>query len=194
MLLVWPGIIILIAMGFFLLVRQQQPIVASRKPAGRLELPTLFTLEIGDIVQYLDTDWVVEGRLTYNDEGYTWLEYLLQDGDRLCWLSVEEDDQVEVSLLEPTHVLEVGSNPPQQLTFLGESYQCVEFGTARMTRIGTTRQRSAEQCRYFDYKGSGERVLSIEDWSGEIEVTVGKQIPPSLLTILPGDGRTIYGI
>jgi hypothetical protein len=204
MLLVWIGIIAIVSAGIVLLVLQQRGALPGT--GGSQHLPpverTVFTLEIGDIVQYMDTDWVVEGRLTYEDNEYTWFEYLLQDGDssigdsfasRIRWLSVDEDDRVEVALLEPTTQLEVSQQPPKQLTFAGETYRCVESGRATMTRIGTTLRRTGEHCRYFDYQGSNDQVLSIEDWDGEIEVTVGRRINPRMLMLLPGDGRRVYG-
>jgi hypothetical protein len=204
MLFVWLGIIAIVAAGVVLLVLQQRGTLPGT--GGNQHLPslerTVFTLEIGDIVQYMDTDWVVEGRLTYEDDGYTWFEYLLQDGDspigdsfasRIRWLSVDEDDRVEVFLLEPTNQLDVSHEPPRQLVFEGETYRCVESGIATMTRIGTTLRRTGERCRYFDYEGTENRVLSLEDWNGDIEVTVGQRINPRMLTLLPGTGSRVYG-
>jgi hypothetical protein len=99
MLLVWIGIIAIVSAGIVLFVLQQRGTLYPGTGGSRHLPPverTVFTLEIGDIVQYMDTDWVVEGRLTYEDNDYTWFEYLLQDGDRIRWLSVDEDDRVEV--------------------------------------------------------------------------------------------------
>lgn len=190
--LFWLAIVVVVVGGAWLYWRQQRlegaPPQASLPTAAR----TVFDLQVGDIVQYLATDWVVEGRLDYNDNGYTWMEYLLQDGDRLSWLSVEEDDRVEVALLEVTTDLELGAEPPRQITYLGDAYRRVEAGVAMMSRIGQTRQRQAEKCRYFDYEGPDDKVLSVEIWSDEPEVTVGKRIRPSSLTILPGQGRSVY--
>lgn len=191
---IWLVILATLVIGVLLLLRQQQAkpsLPGVRLPKPRLQ-PTLFTLEIGDIVQYLETDWVVEGKLTYDDRGYTWLEYLLQDGDRRQWLSVDEDDTVTIALLEPTTELEVGINPPRQLTFAHHIYVLVESGTAQMTRTGSTLNRQAEHCHYFDYKGPDDHVLSIENWDGDLEVTVGYQIEPTLLRFLPGEGQSIY--
>lgn len=193
MLLVWIGIITAIAIGILLLVRQHRLGPKSDRSLGAMER-TIFTLQIGDVVQFGGQDWIVEGQLLYNQDGFTWLEYLLQDAEQIRWLSVEEDDRVEVALLEPTTALEVGSQPPPQLSFAGQSYRCIESGVAQMSRRGKTRQRQAEQCRYFDYQGPGEQVLSIEDWGGETEVTVGKRISPLALVLLPGEGRTVYGV
>ncbi|NJL63977.1 MAG: DUF4178 domain-containing protein [Methylacidiphilales bacterium] len=153
---------------------------------------SIFNLEIGDIIQHLGIDWVVEGKLTYKVGAYSWFEYLLQDDEKIAWLSVEEDDIVEVALLEPTNQLDISNIPPQELNLAGEVYKLEDSGTARMTRTGLTMRRTAEKCEYFDYEGSGKKVLSIEIWDGDIEVSIGEKISPRSLTILPGDGKTVY--
>ena len=104
----------------------------------------------------------------------------------------KEAVEPEVALLEVTTDLELGAEPPRQITYLGDAYRRVEAGVAVMSRIGQTRQRRAEKCRYFDYEGPDDKVLSVEIWSDEPEVTVGKRIRPSSLTILPGQGRSVY--
>ncbi len=159
-------------------------------------LPSLkrnvFTLQIGDIVQYGGGDWVVEGRLTFNDSGYTWLEYMLQDGDEIRWLSVEEDDRVEVCWMETASNLDISGSPPQRITHNGITYHQVESGTAKMQRIGTTMNKQAQICRYVDYAADDDQLLSVEDWNGDFEVSVGRRIRPSSLTLLPGDGHRVY--
>ncbi|MEA5572952.1 DUF4178 domain-containing protein [Calothrix sp. UHCC 0171] len=192
------GIIATIAIGAVIyFVIQQQPSLQGKNHkqlAAKQRHPsecTIFNLEIGDIIQHLGIDWVVEGKLIYKVGAYSWFEYLLQDDEKIAWLSVEEDDIVEVSLLEPTNQLDV-SIPPQELNFAGDIYKLEDSGTARMTRTGLTMRRTAEKCEYFDYQGSDKKVLSIEIWDGDIEVTIGEKISPRSLTILPGDGKTVY--
>ncbi|MGF1676606.1 MAG: DUF4178 domain-containing protein [Rivularia sp. (in: cyanobacteria)] len=195
-LLIWLGIIAIVAGGAYLLVLQQRGALSGSKPK---ELPSLkrniFNLQIGDIVQHMGIDWVVEGKLTYTVDEYTWFEYMLQDDNQIRWLSVDEDDTVEVALLESTNQLDVSQiPPPQQLNFASDNYKCVDSGVATMTRVGTVQRRTAQTCKYFDYQASGDKVLSIEIWHGETEVTIGHRINPRSLTILPGDGNRVYGI
>ncbi|MFW6360016.1 MAG: DUF4178 domain-containing protein [Chroococcales cyanobacterium] len=192
--LVWLVIILVVAGAVTLVVFQQQGKLPGKSSRSLPPLErNVFTLQIGDIVQYLGTDWVVEGKLTYDDDGYTWLEYLLQDGDRIAWLSVDEDDRVEVALLEPSNQLDISTTPPKEITFVGETYSLVGSGNASMTRTGTTLNRTAERCQYYDYQGNDNKVLSIEVWKGEYEVTVGNRINPRMLSLLPGSGERLYG-
>lgn len=192
---VWvAGIAIALGALFFLLRQWRSPLPTQAASPQITPLErTVFSLEIGDIVQYLDTDWFVEGKLVYNSNGYLWVEYLLQDGDRIRWLSVEEDDRVEVALLEAVSGLDIPDTPPRELTYNGITYQRDESGTAQMTRVGATLNRQGETCQYYDYRGSGNWVLSIEDWGSDREVTCGQCLHPSAFTLLPGDGQRVYG-
>jgi len=185
-------IIVVIAVLGVWLSRSSTP-SAQPDTSSRLRQPSLFDLLIGDIVQYDGRDWVVEGKLFYDDEGFTWLEYMLQDGDDIRWLSVEEDDLVEVALSHPVSSLDINTlPPPQELEFEGDTYQCVESGSAQMRREGNLRRPNLERCRYYDYEGSDSKVLAVEDWDGDIEITAGKIIRPNSLTLLPGEGRSVY--
>ncbi|MFO8038414.1 MAG: DUF4178 domain-containing protein [Sodalinema sp.] len=188
----WILVIVILAISTIVFVRQRQ-LASVRKSPQIVPLErSIFTLQIGDIVEYMGEDWVVQGKLVYDDDGYQWQEYLLQDGDRIRWLAIEEDDQVQVSWLTPTDDLEITGTPPKQLQFEGNDYRCIESGEATMSRQGMTLNRTAKRCRYSDYRGSGNQVISIEDWDGDIEVTVGTIIRPSELMLLPGDGQRVY--
>ncbi|MEM9804288.1 MAG: DUF4178 domain-containing protein [Cyanobacteria bacterium P01_D01_bin.56] len=184
-------IVLVLGIGIFLFMRQQSAPVstAAAPPMQR----TLFDLQLGDIVQHQGIDWVVEGQMIYEQDGFTWQEYLLQDGGKRVWLSVEEDDWLEVALMEPTKALTISTpEPPKEIEFQGETYHCTESGTAQMTRIRASQRPTVEQCRFFDYEGPGEKLLSIENWSGDFEVTVGRAIQPQTITILPGDGESVH--
>jgi hypothetical protein len=186
-------ILILILLGVYLFLRQRnQPPQRDTTENNAPENRTIFNLQLGDIVEYFGRDWVVEGKLIYEEDGFTWIEYLLQDQQDLRWLSVEEDDRLELSWLQPTRSLDIPRTPPNPLTFEGESYSCIDSGVAKMKREGSVLNRQAEQCRYFDYESEDGKLLSVEDWNGEIEVTYGKEISPSELSIFPGEGKSIY--
>lgn len=115
---------------------------------------------------------------------------MLQNNNQICWLSVEEDDYVEVSIFHET--TEIIEQPLlQNVIYLGEKYYLLGSGTARMRRIGNTLNRQEQICNYYDYKNNDLR-LSVEIWDGEIEVLIGQKINPRMLTFLPGDGQKVY--
>lgn len=192
---VWLGIGA-IAIGALLLVlweRHQQNILQAPPTARESPLNRGFlTLQLGDIVQYEGVDWVVEERLTYEEDGDVWFDYLLQDRDTLRWLSVEEGDRVELCWMETITDLEVSQQPPAQLNYQGITYRRRETGIAQMTQLGNRLNLRSETCHYTDYIGPEHHILSIENWDGDIEITIGQQIRPDSLVLLPGDGRRVY--
>lgn len=191
---IWLGIVLIAIAGIVLVILQSQDRLGGTPK--QKDLPplkrTIFTLQVGDIVQYQDSDWVVEGQLTFNENGYIWLDYILRDQDFVRWLSVEEEDRVEVCWMEPISDLEISRIPPKSLTYAGQTYQMDSSGTARMSQLGAVLNKQGQTCNYYDYSGPDDRVLSVEVWDGDVEITVGRKIRPSSLTFLPGDGRKVY--
>ena len=197
---------LILCVGVFLLILQQQGKLPFADTKGELASVdrNIFNLEIGDIVQYEGFDWFVEGKLIYNIGAYAWFEYLLQKSDlaesnvlsdHICWLSVEEDDLVEVSILKNVDIPEINSDPPPEtLTYLNVDYHLADSGTATMLRLGNTLKRQAESCNYYDYKAVDNLRLSVEFWDRDIEVTVGQKINPRILNLLPGDGQQVFGV
>jgi hypothetical protein len=183
-----------------------------RRPAALPQDRTLLTLCTGDIVQFEGRDWVVEDRLLYSEEGFEWLEYLLRDGNDGRWLSVSEDDWLEVSWLEsvsasalaPASLAGSGAGRfPARLQLDGVTYALKEQGRASISSSARVMNRRQSDCRYADYTASDGQVLSLEQWdlasaaaAGQApdppELSVGRLIDPGQLTLLPGDGRSVY--
>lgn len=198
-------LLLLLAAGLalFWLQRQRQ----SRRRL-RPRSPTLFSLELGDLVQFEGRDWVVENRLEYDDEGFRWLEYLLRDGHEQIWLSVEEDDWLELGWFRPVRTADAwppfraGASLPQTLNWQGRPYTLREQGKARLLSSLRAMPQATEVCRYGDYDAEDGSLLALELWergkeSGaaidpQPELAEGRRIEPSLVTLLPGDGRSVY--
>jgi hypothetical protein len=167
-------------------------IYRRKKPTQRAYVPTVLDLGVGDIVQYLDQDWSIEDKLTYTSYGYCWNEYLLQDGDERCWLSIEQDDDLEIGWLTQTTQLDIPDYLPPQLQFDQINYFLEESGNAQMTRTAAP-DRPAESCSYWDYCDRNH-ILCIEKWNEELEVFVGRKLQAGELTILKGNGQRIYDV
>lgn len=188
-------LLLLVASVVALLVQRQRRKRPSRLPAAR----TLFDLRTGDIIQFDGSDWVVEDRLLYDEDGFQWLEYLLRDGPEARWLSVCEDDWLEVNWLQegPKDLArQLASQPkgfPAEIDCDGVTYTLKEQGQASATSAARTMNRHLSSCRFADYEADDQKVLSVERWfDAETEVTVGHQIDPAALVLLPGDGQSVY--
>ena len=147
----------------------------------------LMQLKIGDIVSHFGTDYMLEGKLTYWEDGYTWITYMLVDGPNKRWLAVEDDDGLEVSLWDEIRDLPLNNPPPEFIDYQGERFRMVEGGDARVNQEGKTGNKTGLQTRYFEYDGEGDSSISVEVWGNSVEVSIGKVINPAELDILPGD-------
>ena len=202
---IWLLLLVLLLAAVVLLAQQR---IRQLRRGARADLPdarTLFTLRQGDIVQFEGQDWVVEDRLLYDDEGFQWLEYLLLDGRQRRWLSVVEDDWLELAWLEPAPEALLNAVPlqdrrfPAEIRWEGVTYALRESGRASMTASARTMNLRPGGCRYGDYTAEGDRVLAVELWDGsgssahgDVDISLGRRIDPGLVSFLPGDGRSVY--
>ena len=192
-------VLLLLLLAIIAYVGVQRRSAQSRHEVATNRELTLFDLRVGDIVQHDATDWVVEDRLVYRQGEFSWLEYLLRDGEQSLWLVVNEDDNLVVTLEREIDLpLSLDAKPPSQLELDGRVYRLSERGTADVTAEQRRVNRRLGSCQFFDYRSGSSAVLSIELWgntatgAGELEVTVGERIRPLSLSLLPGDGQSVY--
>jgi hypothetical protein len=154
---------------------------------------SVFSLQVGDIVQHTGTDYTVDSTIRYEEEGMTWQAHLLGGGERDLWLVVEEDDRVVITLVEevdaageelPTSIVE----KKKRVVFRGMTFKLRESGTASATRtLPGSGQTQNVRCGYLDYDSPDGQVLYVEFWPpNDREVSYGRVVTPGSLTILPG--------
>ena len=192
-------VLLLIALIVVAVVGVMRRSARSRAAATAPRELTLFDLGVGDIVQHDVIDWVVEDRLVYRQGDFVWLEYLLRDDERSIWLVVNEDDNLVVTLEQPIDLpMSLDARPPAQIEVEGRLYRLIERGFAVVTAQQRRFNIDVGSCHFFDYRSGPTAVLSIELWgsteagAGELEVTAGERISPRSLSLLPGDGRSVY--
>ncbi len=146
---------------------------------------SLFDLGIGDIVSIFDVDYEVEASMTLNDNGWEWIEYKLKDGRKTYWLSVEQDDDLEISFYE-TIVAEI-TEPPKTYDHDGVTYLLDESGSAIVKNVkGKIGVKNGKQVKYYDYcDREEEHLLSIEFWDNDMEVSIGTPIEDFNIEIYP---------
>ena len=143
-------------------------------------------LSPGDVVNYDDTDFVVDRTLRFEEEGFSWDEHLLEDevGGRRLWLSIEDDEGLEVTAYERLAgaALEPGA---AQLEHDGTTYRRDERGRAAYRteeRDGPGGQGAMEYAEYV----AGDRRLAFERYgTGDWEVSLGTVISEHALDLYP---------
>lgn len=138
----------------------------------------------GAVVAFEGKDWLVRGTLTMREDGYVWKEHLLDDATTKRWLSVEDDEELEIALWEAVKgaALEPG---PATVEHDGIRYRLDEHGTAAYTALGTTGTPENGSVEYWDYE-AGDRLLGFERYSGQTwEVAVGRTLDERGVDVYP---------
>lgn len=146
----------------------------------------LFNIQVGDIVEYDLADYQVVGKMTLYDGGYEWNEYQLVGDSGSRWLSAEMDDELELAIYNKIP-LKLTEPIPKQIDWENVTYQLSEQGSARVQGEGRSRNSSGMDVRYFDYADKNEeKLLSVEIWGGDIEVSIGAPIEDYEIKIIAG--------
>ena len=157
----------------------------SAAPAAA-QPPGVRSLKLGDVVNHDGGDWIVEGTLRLSQDGFEWQEHRLVDGERTLWLSVEDDEGLEVVTWERSR--ELGLEPgARTLTHDGVEYELDERGQASFTAEGSTATGASGKVEFADYS-AGERRLSFERYGEEAgwEAGLGQVISEHALDVYPG--------
>jgi hypothetical protein len=162
-------------------------------PAAAPDEPTegaeLRALKVGDVVNHEGRDWIVEGTLRFNQGGFRWDEHRLVDGADALWLSIEDDDGLEVVLWERLRGAALEPGAPS-IDHDGVSYELDERGRANFTSEGRTGAPGGGRAEFADY-ARGEQRLSFERYGGEDagwEVSVGRVVSEFAFDIYPSRG------
>ncbi|WP_347862579.1 DUF4178 domain-containing protein [Salimicrobium sp. PL1-032A] len=158
----------------------------TNKTKEAVEERHALNLQVGDIVTYDLADYEVVGKLTYLDGNYEWFGYQLLEGRNTKWLSAEMDDELELGMYEKV-TLPVEAAFPASVTYEGETFHKEEEGKAKVLGEGRSSNLQGSTVRYADYTSENEeRMLSMEEWGSEIEVSVGKPLNEFELKIIAG--------
>src|SRR5215213_5631641 len=126
------------------------PQAPASEPVGGIEARAL---KLGDVVNHEGRDWIVEGTLHFNQGGFRWDEHRLVDGTDSLWLSVEDDEGIELVIWTRLRgaALEPG---PGTLEHGGVTYELDERGKANYTSEGTTGAPGGGKAEFADYENA----------------------------------------
>ncbi|MDB4970783.1 MAG: hypothetical protein JWN44_6472 [Myxococcales bacterium] len=142
------------------------------------------TLQVGDVVQHLGSDYLVEGVVTLSEDGRGARLYrLFEDaGERFLYAKAGGSDPL---LLAPVMV-PIEGDPPEILAHGGASYRQTSRVQASAIRVGQLGARKhADRVRVFEYAGPGPQRLLLVDWGDRVESFAGERVLASALEILP---------
>lgn len=181
--------IVIVAVIVYVVVRRRQQEASPQKlaAANRAESRRASAqgLRLGDVVDFEGAELIVQGSIHYDQDGSKWDEHLLVDGTTKRWLSVEDDEGLEIAvwekLVDPD--LEPGE---KRILYGGHTYALEEQGHANFTAEGSTGTAANGRYEYADYE-SGNLRLSFERYGNDAswELSTGRVIPEAALDIYP---------
>lgn len=146
------------------------------------------TIQVGDVVQHLGSDFLVEGVVTFSEDGRGARLYrLFEDGgERFLYAKAGGSDPL---LLAPATALTpdaAGGELPESLHHAGFAYRQTARAQASAVRVGQLGARKhADRVRVFEYSGPGPARLLVVDWGDKLEAFAGERVLASALEILP---------
>ncbi len=147
-----------------------------------------------------DIDVRVLSRHLYSQEGWEWFELEGESELGKVWLTVEEDDETEVTAsLRRLTLAEAGLSPERlkqfdddemgQFEFEGQTFTYTESDQAMFFKDGD--RLKPQTFYYWEFSGAdGQTSISVERWgTNEYEVHVSKAIDPHQITVYANTGE-----
>ena len=162
----------------------------------RLIERTLRELRPGDVLTHDGKDFLVEGVVSYDEDGHCWAGGRIVDGADVRWLivGIERMTAPIVRMLTVDEDTEISGYPPEALDIGAIRYTLDKRGTATCRfggdvggLAGVKGQRpegSVERCRWWLYGAAGDDALIIEQWSGEYRVLRGKKVSADVIEMI----------
>ncbi|PIQ24563.1 hypothetical protein COW36_11135 [bacterium (Candidatus Blackallbacteria) CG17_big_fil_post_rev_8_21_14_2_50_48_46] len=160
------------------------PLVKSGKALTRQA--SVLDLQVGGVVSYDGTDFIVRNRHAYESHGFEWFSFHLIDtiSGRKLWLDAEDDDELEMGISQEID-LELSGSIPSRLSWQGQTYRLDEHGFAKVLMESEDSTPKYAQVEYWDFYSSDEEsALGVEKWGGDLEVSLSQAIEPYEITIL----------
>jgi hypothetical protein len=185
--LIWVLLAILAVLGGgYLAYRRAQPRELTAAEGARALLErTLRDVRPNDVVQHAGRDYLVEGIVSYDEDGHTWRAARLLDGATERWLLVglERGAAMTVRMLESAPGLELSGYPPEALETGGTTFKLAGRGTATATVEGDLPglpsppgEGASVRCRWWRYAAAGPRTLIVEQWCDSYRALAGETV------------------
>jgi len=169
----------------------------KKKPEYDATNMRITDLRVGAVVDYDLKNWEVtrEYRYDWGDEFFT-REIQLKSADEVCYLHMEEDDELELVFSRKVNVhallddfpgyMSKNQQPPSRLEYKGRTYYRQSENPGYFQETGG---KKWQEFISWDYRDESEKwVLSIEQWDDdEFEASAGQVVAEyEFSNLLPG--------
>lgn len=165
----------------------QQMSIEKVQAGGLIKLTT-----VGENMD--DYDVTISSRHVYREGGYEWFELEGDNGSNTVWLSVEKDDELEVTLAVKKSKLrvlgvstkdleEMENNNEGEIEYEDETFYYESSGEADFFKDGD--MNNPEAFYYWEFENeNGSRFISVEEWEdGDVDVTISLPVKQSQISV-----------
>lgn len=140
-------------------------------------------LKKGQVIYIRGQKNVVVNMIEFKQEKWVWQEYEVvnQQNQKHTWLSVEEDEEDKTTEYYLYENFNYHVNERQdEFVINNKKYKIYESGTTYVkSYYGNADVDLGEKCNYRDFLCDEDKtIISVENWCGEREVTIGYKIEP----------------
>lgn len=127
----------------------------------------------------------VLNKVKFVEKSSYWIEYKIRnvENNEIYYLNVELSSKAILYKILPEKEIKLKVN----IIFQDQEYELIEKGIGKVdTYYGMTDVGLKEEVNYYEYQNKQERqkILSVEKWKDEIEISLGKIISLSNIKIL----------
>ncbi len=145
----------------------------------------LLELAINQHVKIENVEYKIINKVKFNEKASYWIEYKLQNiqNSQMYYLNVEISSKAILYKILNTREIQLKMN----MIFENEEYELFEKGKGRIeTYSGMTDVALNDEVDYYEYncKNDKQKILSIEKWKDETEISIGKIISLSKIKVL----------
>ena len=145
----------------------------------------LLELEINQHIKIENIEYKIINKVKFNEKASYWIEYKLQNiqDSQMYYLNVEISSKSILYKILDTREIQLKMN----MIFENEGYELFEKGKGRIeTYSGFTDVALNDEVDYYEYncKNDKQKILSIEKWKDETEISIGKIISLSKIKVL----------
>ncbi len=144
-------------------------------------------LGLGFVFEYDLSSWVIEEEYEYDwgDEFFS-KEYKISNGTDVKYLTVEDDDELYLSISTKIRIRSIGEDLPDQiqenetapkkLTYDGNTYFLEEENPGYFRNL-TAEEEAWTEFIAWEYEDDNNNIITIEQWGeNSFEASVGKNI------------------
>lgn len=155
-------------------------------------------LRVDDVLTMDGKDFLVEGLISYDEDGHKWIAGRVVDAGDVKWLVIglERASATSTRMLQQDDSTPITGYPPEAIV-IGETRYVLDKRGAATCRLdgdlgglaGLKKDRPAghvERCRWWLYGAPGDDTLLVEQWGSDYRVLRGKKIVEGTIELIPG--------